>query len=134
MHVAQNIVIWPLSHRHGVFFSVTRKVAVLSVRPLAFVLTLTLLQETVKWIFQHPSEAQTCHVRPCLCSAIWIPLFSKDECIELQRKIEALECIWPLIQRFIQGCGIVRSCFPKVNRTSENCLKSVLKNCSFLCR
>lgn len=133
MCIAQNIVIWPLSHRHSVFFSVTRKVTVLSVRPFAFVLTLTLLQETIKWLFQHPSEAQTCCVRPRLCSAIWILLFSKDECIELQRTIEALECIWPLIH-FIQGCGIVRSSFPKVNRTSENYLKSVLKTCLFWCR
>ncbi|KAL2309979.1 hypothetical protein Nmel_006216, partial [Mimus melanotis] len=26
---------------------------------------------------------------------------------------EALECIWPLKELFIQGCAGVRSCFPK---------------------
>lgn len=108
-----HVVILPLWHRHSTFFSVTRKVTVVSARPLVFVLTLTLLQKTVKSIFWHPSETQAFAVHDHAFAQLSVIHCSAKRSVWSCRG-EALGCIWPLKQHFIQGCGSVRSCFPKV--------------------
>lgn len=121
------MVIWPLWRGHSPFSQLPGRCLV-SARPLVFVPTLTLLQKTGKWVFWHPSEAMYDHAFAQLSGFHCSAKRSEWSC----RGGQALECIWPLKQRFIQGCASVRSCFPKVNRTTENYLKSVLGNCSFL--